>query len=472
MGINIQVGQLIPSLEDLAGILECDISRGRTSMQKELRHYCNFHKEDKYTIKIDEVFETPIPFNRDDFEYEIGQEIETKHSVIKILDRCIKHKYGPATKNSRVYICTCLKHKDEQFELIPNQISKGAGCPICGRKKLLKGKSLYDLRPDLLQYLKNPDEAKDYGYKSGKKITCVCPVCGSERSIAIGNLTQYKFTCPICSDGISYPNRLVTNVLLDLGLQLEREKSFEWSQNRIYDIYIPEYNMIIENHGGQHYEERFRFSSDKTLREQKQNDTLKRKIALQNGINYYIVINCAKSELSYIKKNIMKSPLPILLHFSEQDVDWEKCHKEACVPLEHIAWDLWNQGHYLDYICKELYVSDVTARTYVNKGIDAGVCQKREAWQVKEELYTKKNFKPIYNITDGIYFSSRFEYEKAFPDFFPGKSGSFNLYAFINKNKLYKGKQLIYITQEEYNRVYEQSLSDPAVKVYGNPFDI
>lgn len=54
---------------------------------------------------------------------------------------------------------------------------------------------------------------------------------------------------------------------------------------------------------------------------------------------------------------------------------------------------------------------------------------------------------------------------------FPEKSGTYNLYTFINKNKPYKGKHFKYITQKEFNDMKTKALTDNSIVVIGNYFN-
>ena len=40
---------------------------------------------------------------------------------------------------------------------------------------------------------------------------------------------------------------------MQLGINFEKEKDFEWSNNKRYDFYVKEKSCIIETHGLQHY---------------------------------------------------------------------------------------------------------------------------------------------------------------------------------------------------------------------------
>ena len=53
----------------------------------------------------------------------------------------------------------------------------------------------------------------------------------------------------------------------------------------------------------------------KTLIEEQINDSFKEKLAKDNGIEKYIVINCKESDLSYIKNNVLNSELSKIFDF-------------------------------------------------------------------------------------------------------------------------------------------------------------
>ena len=46
-------------------------------------------------------------------------------------------------------------------------------------------------------------------------------------------------------------------------------------------------------------------------------------LALRNGIDEYIIIDCRKSNLNWIKNNILDSSLVNI--FKLDDIDWELC---------------------------------------------------------------------------------------------------------------------------------------------------
>ena len=218
-----------------------------------MKHYCTWHKDENLNkIIIDEVFETVKPFRVRGYRYEIGEIITVNTGSYIIVDRYIGD--DPVHKNNQktnLYKCKCLTDGFE-FELPESRIRFGIGCPICGNRKIIDGvRSLYDVHPQVLKYIKNPEEAKNYTPFSNQKILCKCPECGTEKYVNISNLAKNGFSCPVCSDHISYPNKFIREFLNQLNINFESEKIFDWSDKKVYDEFIDDYNMIIENHGEQ-----------------------------------------------------------------------------------------------------------------------------------------------------------------------------------------------------------------------------
>ena len=231
-----------------------DVSHSNQNYSR-LSHYCKYHTDKKYNIYIDEVFEEVLPFRNLDYIYDLEDIIITKTGKVKVLDRYYTYD-EKEDKNRKTYKCECLLD-NHVFELFEHRIKDGVGCPVCGKRKLIpEVNSLYDEHPELLIYLKNIDDAKNVTSNSSKTITCICPFCGEEKCLIVNNFTRYGFSCSYCSDGISYPNKFVRNFLMQLNISYSSEKTFEWSNKKIYDQYIEGRSIIIENHGLQHYEER------------------------------------------------------------------------------------------------------------------------------------------------------------------------------------------------------------------------
>ena len=227
----------------------------------------------------------------------------------------------------------------------------------------------------------NEEDAKSVTCGSNKKILCKCPTCSCLKEMSVHNLVNYGFSCPVCSDGISYPNKFMRKFLSQLDIDFISEKSFSWSDGRLYDIFIPSINIIIENHGIQHYSEINGIFND--LEYEKRNDKYKRNLALDNNIEHYIEIDCRKSDKDFIKNSIMNSQLPKLLNFCEKDIDWEECDLFSNTPFLESICKTWNNNKNITDVCNELNLNCSTVRKYLQIGAKYGLCDYDPKLQMK-----------------------------------------------------------------------------------------
>lgn len=293
--------------------------------------------------------------------YEITEQTRTYYK---------NNKYGV-----RSYTCKCSKDGYIKKDVIESNLLKGSGCPLCSGRVIVKGiNDLATTKPEMLKYIVNKEDGFKYGKSSNKKVLMVCPDCQRTRNFSINQLDNLgKLPCK-CGDGISYPNKFIMAFLEQLGVKFATEKRFKWLTNRYYDFYIKDYNCIIEAHGGQHYIQTGRKGA-RTLEEENENDKIKKREALENGIKNYIVLNCSTSDREFIKANILNSDLPTLLGFNEDDIDWYKCDEFALGNYAKYVCKLWDSGKF--NTTTELYdYLEVSANVvkYLKKGTELGWC--------------------------------------------------------------------------------------------------
>jgi hypothetical protein len=223
------------------------------------------------------------------------------------------------------------------------------------------------------------------------------------------------FSCPKCSDKIPYAEKFIFNVLEQLNIIFKTQLSrttFNWCNDYRYDFYLRDLNCIIETHGLQHYEESFKRISKKAkcLEEIQDNDKIKEQLAKQNNINNYIVIDCRKSEMEWIKNNIMQSnlSLPQLLNFKESDIDWIKCHEFACNSFVKTTCDLWNNEVKIAEIAEILKVHRNTIRRYLKQGTGLKWCYYDSNENTKNNLISmhERKCKQVICLTTGKIFNS------------------------------------------------------------------
>lgn len=232
--------------------------------------------------------------------------------------------------------------------------------------------------------------------KKGKKsYTCKCIDCGNIKDIDEDHMENRGFVCNVCSDKISYPERFVGAFLSQLNIKYDYQKRFIWSKNikhsneflstdKIYDYYIPSINTIIEVHGEVHYKEG-RWSKSRPIDEVKENDKLKKKIALENGIYNYIILNCEVSDSDYIKNSIINSKLNDLFNLSL--INWDKCALDSTTSLMRVCSDLWNDGiRPSQAIADEVGISKQTVITYLKKFAKLGLNDYNPRQEIKSGL--------------------------------------------------------------------------------------
>ena len=284
--------------------------------------------------------------------------------------------------------------KKHIFECEPNNILiRNNGCPICSNHQVLKGyNDMWETNAAMANLLQNPDDGYKYTQNSTHKLNWVCPDCGNVIYNKSPN-TVYRqgLGCKNCGDGISYPEKYIISLLNQLGIEYQHDISLEWSNKKRYDFYIPKYNMIIETHGLQHYEERFDFANHKrknqrTLSEEIQNDIYKKQLALKNNIAYYIQLDCRESQSQYIQQSIFDSELSKIFILST--VDWNKCALDSTKSIIYQVADAWNNNiHDIQKLCDMFHVYNGTIRDYLRKATKLGLCD------YNEQIFRKEGFK-------------------------------------------------------------------------------
>lgn len=238
--------------------------------------------------------------------------------------------------------------------------------------------------PEIFNLLEVKEEGYKFTYGSKQKTSFICPNCKHSDVKIIKNVVKQGFSCAKCSDGVSYPEKFMFNFLTQLEVFFKKEEVFSWSENVLnlgspelsgkkrYDFYIPSLNCIIETNGEQHYTRGFKTARKKTVEMEQENDTLKCNLAIRNGIHKYIVVDCRKSELEYIRKSIEESELAIVFDIS--NIDWSKCHQYACGTLIKEVCSYWNDGMKAIAISNEVKLHKSTIINYLKQGAAIGWC--------------------------------------------------------------------------------------------------
>ena len=337
------------------------------------------------------------------FKIEVGTNIKDNKRDLTIINRKYKRKERKDGKieNEKLYKYHCnkcgfdgsehysIKNKQYEDELWIREchLLNETGCSCCANQIVVKGiNDIATTHPKLIKYFKNKEDIYTHTYSSGDKVIVVCPNCGLEKKSTISDFIYYGFSCPRCGDGISYPEKVMFNVLQQLNINFIKEynkKHEEWVQKYRYDFYFELNNekYIIETHGEQHYYNNFKNVNSLTLEEIKQNDEYKKQLAIKNGIKNknYIIIDCRKSEIEFIKQNIINSRLNDI--FDLKKIDWTKIGQDSEKSLVKEVCDYWHLHNEING--ENLSTTDLisifncsgnTIRIYLKRGTKLGWC--------------------------------------------------------------------------------------------------
>lgn len=272
----------------------------------------------------------------------------------------------------------CREHGHEWEATIISRV-EGRGCPFCSNRKVLKGyNDLATTHPTYVRYFTNTNDI--YGHTSGsdKKVELQCPECGYSKIMRIDKLTRYGFSCDICSDGISYSEKIMASVLTKLNINFTKQMSYDNGKHK-YDFYLPKYNTILETHGLQHYEQSNR---GRSLEEEQENDRYKRELAVKNGVanEDYHEVDCRYSTLEWCRHNIEKTLGKYIDMSILTDEDWKQADIQSQKSLKIETCKYWEEHRKgndiltVAHVAKVFEVHSGTIRRYLKWGNTNGFC--------------------------------------------------------------------------------------------------
>ena len=211
-----------------------------------------------------------------------------------------RHLFQGGDSNKYWFNCDKCNH---DFESVLYSIKIGNWCPYCSSHKLCLEDNCIDCYNksfasnkilDRWKWSsKNKDKPRDLFKYSNNKYWFICNLCNNEfdRSLSSFNNTQYNNVCPIC--------RYKTELTLFEALKIKypnivMQFKEEWCKNISYlpyDFCVPEYKIIIELDGPQHF---IQISDWKSPEEVQDRDRFKEECANNNG---YSVIRLVQEDV-------------------------------------------------------------------------------------------------------------------------------------------------------------------------------
>lgn len=322
------------------------------------------------------------------YKYQIGDIINTKNGQIKILQQIrMNHDH------CKGYVYQCLKDgyigNIDEYGLID-----GVGCPVCYNHKIIKGiNDMWTTAPETAKLLANPEDGYKYTRQSNKRTDFRCPVCGNIiKNKVISSIDSSGLSCPSCSDGISYPEKFMYNLLNQLNIDFVYQKKFDWCKYKFkdiiktgrYDFYIPSKHLIIEMDGG--YGHGNKNIQELTKEESKYIDNEKDSLARQHNIEP-IRIDCYYEQqhnltkCDYIKHNILNSNISKI--FNITTINWISIDATSQISLVKTVCDYKNNHSNMttSEIGKVFKLRSGTISIYLKRGNKYGWC----IYDAKEE---------------------------------------------------------------------------------------
>jgi len=219
----------------------------------------------------------------------INKRLDSKEIFIDKACKIHNNKYNYSLveyKKSRIKIkIICKKHGI--FEQVPNSHLCGRGCPECA--EIIRANKRRLTNEEFIKRA-NVVHKNKYIYNKSIYVNAHTPI--EIECLKHGIFKQQPTNhidneqgCPICNE--SKGEKKINEILDNNNIKFEREKSFDGCRNKYplrYDFYLPEYNLLIEYDGKQHFEPVSAFGGIKSFNEIIKNDNIKNHFARNNNI--------------------------------------------------------------------------------------------------------------------------------------------------------------------------------------------
>ena len=328
-------------------------------------------------------------------------------------------------------------------------------------------KKIIDSAPELMMYLQDKNDAYIYSRKSNVRINTVCPLCGFKKTHIISNLYQFGFGCPQCSDGKSYAEKFMFNILKQLGVDFKnevtkRDRGFEWIDGDYrYDFYFVVNNKkyFLELDGHFHKNEKF-----DTYEKVVEHDHIKDNLANDNGVDVIRIDCCYKKECDrfiYIKNNILSSRLNDI--FNLNDVNFNVANEIALNSNICVASKLWNDGRTIGQIVDQIGVSRDTVLSYLKTASSIGWCKYDKTVSEERRVLAINNArcKPIalYDKDSNLVgvFHDSLELSSKSEKLYGTQFTRTNITSAARNGHRYCGYHIKYITHDEYEQFYNNT---------------
>lgn len=217
---------------------------------------------------------------------------------IKVIE--VDHNSGGAGRHKR-WICECPVCF-EKFTIQSNHLKEGniKMCAKCSRiqREDLTGQKFNHL---LVNKMINPGKYK--------RTICLCTCdCGQSNIMVETRHLKYG-AVKSCGCLKSSGEEIIAKILRDNNIIFEKQKTFPGLRykNPLHcDFYLPDFNLVIEYNGEQHYKPVKLWGGEEELQIIQLRDKIKKDYCLEHNINYLIIKYNENILEALIKNNIIK----------------------------------------------------------------------------------------------------------------------------------------------------------------------
>lgn len=180
------------------------------------------------------------------------------------------------------------------FWQYPGNHLKGCGCPECKGNRISKTKTSTKeefIEKAIAVHGNKYDYSKVNYIRSTMPVEIICKKHNTSFWQDPGNHLQGK-GCPICNS--SKLESLVRENLYNNNINYEEQKTWDWLVYRTpqrVDFFLPDYNLVIECQGIQHFEEVKFFGGKENLVDVINRDKNKQKLCIEHGFSIIYVSN-------------------------------------------------------------------------------------------------------------------------------------------------------------------------------------
>ena len=221
-----------------------------------------------------------------------------------------KYDYSKVNyKNNKEKICIICETHGE-FYVRPDNHLHGSGCPKCACERT-HVQQKWTTEKFINEAIKINGNQYDYSkvvYNgTTQKVCIICPKHGDFWVTPTNHLRGHG--CPVCKQ--SKMEIDIKQLLIDNNINFEQQKTWEWlvyKSNLKVDFYLPDYNVVIECQGQQHFEPVEFFGGKCAFEDTIKRDSIKKEICEQHGIKVILYSSCKK----IFQKNIVRSKKKLL----------------------------------------------------------------------------------------------------------------------------------------------------------------